>query len=315
VRIAIVGAGAMGSVYAGLLGDAGNEVWAIDPWQEHVAAIREHGLRVEGASGDRVVAVRATSDPGDVGEVDLVVIATKAMHVRAAAEDARPLLGSKTVVLPIQNGLGSPEAVAEALGGERVVVGIAGGFGASIVSPGCVHHHGMELVRLGEPQGPVTARVERIAEVWREAGFSVRTDDDVDRLVWEKLICNVCFSGTCTVLGRTIGEVLDDPHAWSVASACAREAYDVAVASGIALSFDDPVAYTAAFGERIRDARPSMLLDRLAGRPSEIDFINGAIPPRAAAMGLAAPVNATITALVKAGEPRQETEFGPDLEA
>ena len=304
MRIAIVGAGAMGSVYAGLLGDAGNEVWAIDPWEEHVAAIREHGLRVEGASGDRVVRVGATSDPADVGDVDLAVIATKAMHVRAAAESARALLGPETVVLPIQNGLGSPEVVAEVLGDERVVIGVAGGFGASIVEPGHVHHHGMELIRLGEPKVLVSPRVERIAEVWQAAGFSVRTEDDVERLVWEKLICNVCFSGTCTVLERTIGEVLDDADAWSVASACAREAYEVAVASGIALGFDDPVRHAAAFGERIREARPSMLLDRLAGKPSEIDAINGAIPSRATALGLAAPVNATITALVRAGEPR-----------
>jgi 2-dehydropantoate 2-reductase len=303
MRIAVVGAGAMGSVYAGLLADAGNDVWAIDPWAEHVAAIRGHGLRVEGASGDRVVRIGATSDPADVGEVDLVVIATKAMQVHAAAQSAGSLLGPETVVLTMQNGLGSPEVAGNVLGGERIVVGIAGGFGASVVEPGHVHHHGMELVRLGEPRGPVSPRVERIAEVWRVAGFAVQAEDDVERLVWEKLICNVCFGGTCTVLGRTIGEVLDDPHAWSVASECAREAYEVAVASGIAVIVDDPVAYTAAFGERIRDARPSMLLDRLAGRPSEIDAINGAIPPRAAVLGLEAPVNTAITALVKAGEP------------
>lgn len=303
MRIAIVGAGAMGSVYAGLLGDAGNDVWAIDPWTEHVAAIREHGVRVEGASGNRVVRIGATSDPAEVGTVDLVVIATKAMQVHAAAESARALLGPETMVLTMQNGLGSPEVVAEVLGDERIVVGIAGGFGASVMEPGHVHHHGMELVRLGEPHGPVSPRVEQIAETWRAAGFAVQAEDDVERLVWEKLVCNVCFSGTCTVLERTIGDVLDDPHAWSIASACALEAYEVAAASGVALGFDDPVTYTAAFGERLRDARPSMLLDRLAGRPSEIDFINGAIPLRASALGLAAPVNATITALVKAGEP------------
>jgi 2-dehydropantoate 2-reductase len=304
MRIAIVGAGAMGSVYAGLLGDAGNEVWAVDPWAEHVAAIREHGLRVEGASGSRVVQLGATSDPTEVGEVDLVVIATKAMQVRAAAESVRALLGPETMVLTMQNGLGSPEVAAGVLGDDRIVVGIAGGFGASVVEPGHVHHYGMELVRLGEHHGPVTPRVEQIAGAWRAAGFTVQAEDDVARLVWEKLICNVCFSGTCTVLERTIGEVLDDPHAWSTASACASEAYEVAVASNIALSFDDLVEHTAAFGDRIRDARPSMLLDRLAGRPSEIDAINGAIPPRAAALGLEAPVNTTITALVKAGEPR-----------
>src|SRR5262245_46118151 len=162
----------MGSVYAGLLCDAGNEVWAIDPWEEHVAAICERGLRVEGASGDRTATVDATSDPDEVGEVDLVGVATKAMQVRAAAESARPLLGPETVVLPIQNGLGSSEVVAEVLGEERIIVGIAGGFGASVVGPGHVHHHGMELVRLGEPNGRVSPRVERIAEAWRAAGFT-----------------------------------------------------------------------------------------------------------------------------------------------
>ncbi len=303
MRIAIVGAGAMGSVYAGLLGSAGNEVWAVDPWTAHVEAIRAGGLRVEGASGDRVAAIGATRDPGEVGPVDLVVIATKAADVRAAAESARVLLGPDTVVLPIQNGLGSTEVVGEVLGGERVVVGVAGGFGASVVGPGHVHHHGMELIRLGEPRGPATERVERVAEVWREAGFTVRTDDDVERLVWEKLICNVCFSGTCTLLQASIGAVLDDDDAWSVAQRCAVEAYDVAIAFGIALGFGDPVEHVRAFGERIRGARPSMLLDRLAGRRCEIDAINGAIPARAAAVGLQAPVNATVAALVRAGEP------------
>ena len=180
-------------------------------------------------------------------------------------------------MLPIQNGLGSPEAVAEVVGDERVVVGIAGGFGASVVAPGArpSPRHGARPAGRAPWAGQPARRT--IADVWRAAGFVVQPEDDVERLVWEKLICNVCFSGTCTVLERTIGEVLDDAHAWSVASACAREAYEVSAATGIAIGFDDPVAYAAAFGERIRDARPSMLLDRLAGRPTEIDAINGAI--------------------------------------
>jgi 2-dehydropantoate 2-reductase len=303
MKIAVVGAGAMGSVYAGVLGDAGNEVWAVDVWPEHVEAIRTGGLIVEGASGNRTVRLNATTDPDEAGVCDLVVVATKAMDVKAAAASVAPMLERDTVVLPIQNGLGSVEQVAAVVGAKRVVVGVAGGFGASIVGPGHVHHNGWELVRLGEPHGPSTPRVRRIAETWREAGFRVEVYDDVEQLVWEKLICNVCFSGTCTILERTIGEVLADPHAWGVASACAVEAYDVARARGIALGFDDPVAYVRAFGGKIPDARPSMLLDALAGRPCEVDVINGAIPPAARAVGLAAPVNETVTALVKAKTP------------
>ena len=304
MRIAVVGAGAMGSVYAGLLADAGNEVWAIDTWQEHVDAIRERGLHVEGASGDRTVRLQATSDPGEVGAVDLVVVATKARDVEAAAERARPLLGPETVVVPIQNGLGSADRVALVLGEERVAIGVAGGFGASIVAPGHVHHNGWQLIRLGERRGKVTPRIERVAEVWRDAGFQVATFDDVDRLVWEKLVCNAAFSGTCALLETTIGEVLADPDAWSVAEACAREAFAVAGASGIELEFDDPSTYVREFGAKMPDARPSMLLDLLAGRPCEVDVINGAIPPAATAVGLQAPVNETVAALVRAKEAR-----------
>src|SRR5262245_64756369 len=110
----------MGSVYAGILGDAGNEVWAVDVWAEHVDAIRRDGLTVDGASGNRTVRIDATTDPSEVGVCDLVVIATKAVNVEAAATAGRPLVGPETTVLPIQNGLGSADRVAAILGEERV---------------------------------------------------------------------------------------------------------------------------------------------------------------------------------------------------
>ncbi len=302
MKIAVVGTGAMGSVYAALLGDAGNEVWAIDTWKAHVDAIREKGLRVEGASGDRVVKIHATTDPAETGEAELVIIATKAMHVEAAARSAKTLIGPQTLVLTIQNGLGSADKVARILGPERVMIGVVGGFGASIRAPGHAHHNGWELVRLGERSGPVTPRLERIAEVWRQAGFRVRAFDDIDQLVWEKLICNVTYSGTCTVLECTIGEVMANEHAWKIACGCAQEAYAVARKRGIKLDIDDPVEYVRDFGSRIPNARPSVLLDHMARRRSEIEVINGAIPPAARAVELTAPYNEAITALVKAKE-------------
>jgi 2-dehydropantoate 2-reductase len=313
VKIAVVGAGAMGSVYAGLLASAGHEVWAVDRWQEHVDAIRERGLRVEGASGDRVVRVRATTDATEVGEAELVLIATKAMDVKAASESARVLVGPGTLVLSIQNGLGGPDIAASILGEKRVAIGVAGGFGASIVEPGRVHHHGLELVRLGERHGPATPRVEAIAQVWRAAGFNVQTDDDVERVIWEKLICNVSFSGACAVLGCTIGEVIADRHAWTVASRCGQEAFEVARALDVSLGFDDVGSYVRNFGLKIPGARPSMLLDLMAGRRSEIDFINGAIPRAGRKTGVATPFNEAVTALVKAREARA-LRYPPEAE-
>ena len=304
MKIAIVGAGAMGSVYAGLLASAGHDVWAIDTWREHVDAIRAGGLRVEGASGDRTVRMHATTEARDAGPCDLVILATKAMHVAQAAESAKALLGPETVVLSIQNGLGGPDTAAAVLGRGRVMVGVVGGFGASIKAPGHAHHNGWELVRLGELDGPVTPRVERVAEIWRSGGFKVKCFDDIDQLVWEKLICNVCYSGACTVTERTILEVIEDPDTWRIASGCASEAFAVAKARGVRLDFHEPVEYVRAFGMKIPNARPSMLLDHLAGRASEIDAINGAIPLAAQAVGLAAPYNEVVSGLVRAKERR-----------
>ena len=294
----------MGSVYAGLLASAGHEVWAVDTWRDHVEAMRTKGLRLEGASGDRTVKVNATLTASDAGVCDLVIIATKARDVETAARAAKSLLGPRTLVLSIQNGLGGPDVTASVLGRERVAVGVVGGFGASMRGPGHAHHNGMELVRLGELSGPVSPRLEAVAEVWRSGGFKVKCFDDIDQLVWEKLICNVCFSGTCAVTERTVGEVMEDPDAWIVASGCASEAFAVARKRGIKLGFDEPVAYVRDFGSKIPNARPSMLLDLMAKRRSEIDAINGAIPPAAKALGLAAPYNEVISGLVRAKERR-----------
>ncbi|MEO8717435.1 MAG: 2-dehydropantoate 2-reductase [Burkholderiales bacterium] len=302
MKIAIVGCGAMGSVYAGLFASAGHEVWAIDRWAEHVAAINQHGLRLEGKSGDRTVKVKATTEAKDAGPCDLVVLATKAMHVAPAAESIKALLGKDTPVLSIQNGLGGPETAAGILGRERVMVGVVGGFGASMKAPGHAHHNGMELVRLGEFGGPITPRLKKVEETWAGAGFKVKVFDDIDQLIWEKLICNCAYSGPCGLAELTIAGVLADPGLAKISADCAAEGYAVAKAKGVKLDFSDPVAYVRDFGAKIPNARPSVLLDLMAARKSEIDVINGSIPRVGRQVKVAAPVNETVTALVKAKE-------------
>jgi 2-dehydropantoate 2-reductase len=302
MKIAIVGCGAMGSVYAGLFASAGHEVWAIDRWAEHVEAMKKNGLRLEGKSGDRTVKVNATTQAKDAGPCDLVVLATKAMHVAAAAESVKAILGKDTPVLSVQNGLGGPETAAGILGRERVMVGVVGGFGASMKGPGHAHHNGMELVRLGEFGGPITPRLKKVEETWAGAGFKVKVFDDIDQLIWEKLICNCAYSGPCGLMEYTIKQVLDDADMSKVSAACASEGFAVAKAKGVKLDFSDPVAYVRDFGAKIPNSRPSVLLDLMAGRKSEIDVINGSITRVGMQVGVAAPVNETITSLVKAKE-------------
>jgi 2-dehydropantoate 2-reductase len=128
--------------------------------------------------------------------------------------------------------------------------------------------------------------------------------DDIDQLVWEKLLCNCAYSGPCALAECTIAEVMADPHLSRISAACATEGFAVAKKKNIRLGFDDPVKYVRDFGSKIPEARPSVLLDLLLKKRSEIDVINGSIPRVGAQVGVAAPVNETVTALVHARETR-----------
>ncbi|WP_114906934.1 ketopantoate reductase family protein [Ornithinimicrobium murale] len=302
-RVIIVGMGAMGSVYAALMQDAGHEVHGVCHWPEHVAAIRRGGLRVHGFSGDRTVQLASVAtDTQGLPVADLVIIATKAGDVEAAADSARHLVGPRTVVQGIQNGLGSPERIAATLGRERLAVGVVGGFGASCPEPGTVHHNGMEMIRFASYAELPAADLARGSAVWQSAGFRVQMFENVDQMVWEKFIMNVTFSGTSCLTGLTIGEIMQQEAAWSVAQGCAEEAVAVAQAKGITLDVGDPVEHIRALGSRIPDARPSMLLDALAHRPGEVDAINGAVVTEGRTHGVPTPVNDTVSNLVRARE-------------
>ncbi len=302
MKIAVVGTGAMGSVYAALLADAGNEVWAVDTWGEHVAAINANGLRVEGASGDRTIRLNAVADVAQAGACDLYILATKADGVGAAARAIMPLMAESSLVLTIQNGLGAGERIAEHMPTDNVLLGVAEGFGASMRGPGHAHHNGMKLIRIGEMAGGRMDRAQTIAQVWREAGFDVKAYDDIEQLIWEKYVCNCTFSAPCTAFDCTIGDVMAAPDRWAVALGCARETYAIGRAKGVAFSFDDPVAYVTAFGQRMPDARPSMLLDHHAGRRSEIGALNGMAPVLGAELGVPTPYNEALSAVIRARE-------------
>ncbi len=301
-RIAIVGCGAMGSVYAALMADAGHEVHAVTLWPDHAAAMAKDGLRCEGASGDRTVRLHASTTTDGIGVCDLVIIATKAFDVEAAARASVALIGAETVVQSIQNGIGSPEVAGPIVGVDRLAVGVVGGFGASMRGPGHVHHNGMEMIRFGSFAGLPRPRLEASADIWRSAGFKVTLFDDIRRMVWEKLIMNVTFSATCCTTALTIGEVMADADAWPVARGCAEEAVAVAKASGIALDVGDPIEHIRKLGGKIPHAKPSMLLDYEARRRCEIDAINGAIPRLGAPLGVPTPVNETLVRVIKARE-------------
>jgi 2-dehydropantoate 2-reductase len=303
MKIGIVGTGAMGAVYAALLQKAGNEVWAIDVWQEHLDAIAADGLRVSGASGTYVVdGVQVARRPAEAGPCDIWVIATKAADVDDAMVDVAALLRPDDVVMPFQNGLGAGERVAPYVPVDQVVIGIAEGFGSSIPEPGSVHHNGMRLIRIGEMAGGMTDRARLIEKLWRDAGFNVRAFADIDRMIWEKFLCNVTLSAPTAAFDVTVGELMANEETWTIALGCMLEAHRIAAERGVELSFDDPVRYVTEFAATIPNASPSMRLDHLARRRSEVDVINGAVVTLSRELGFEAPYNETLCAVLRARE-------------
>ena len=293
----------MGSIYAALLADAGHDVWAVDTWAAHVDAINNGGLRIEGASGDRTVkTVRATTNITDVGACDLCLIATKASGVGPAAQSVAPVIGPNAMVLTIQNGLGAGERIAQHMPTDNLLLGVADGFGASMKGPGHAHHNSMKLIRIGEIQGGLTDRLQRIELIWQEAGFNAQAFDNITQLIWEKFLCNITFSAPCTAFNVSVGDLMGNPDHWGIALGAMLEGHAIAQEKNVPLSFSDPVAYVAAFGAGMPNARPSMLLDHMAGRTSELDAINGIIPTMGRALGIATPFNDTLTAVLRQRE-------------
>ncbi len=211
------------------------------------------GLRVWGASGDRTVRVSAFLSPPTEETVppDLIICAVKARFIGDAANSVSRLLGPDTCVLTIQNGLGSAEIMAQKIGGERLMVGVAQGFGASLPEPGCAHHNDMKAIRIGAYANIAPARVAQVAQTWAAAGFDADTVDDIVAMQWAKLICNVAYSAPCAITGMTVGGVMDHPQMSMVSRAAAREAYDVARTLNIKLRFDDPEREIREFAGRM----------------------------------------------------------------
>ena len=208
LKIAIIGTGAMGSIYAARLSNAGHSVCAIDVWADHVDAINSGGLTIDGPEGQlRATNVRAIRELPSDEPFDLYIIATKSFSVRESAEVIAKTLTPDAMVLTIQNGLGAGDDVAAFIPKSQIILGVAEGFGASMTGPAHATHTSMKQIRLGLMQGVDDHRLSRVADAWRDGGFHIEIYDDIAQLIWEKLLCNVTLSGPCTAFGWNVAEL------------------------------------------------------------------------------------------------------------
>ena len=185
------------------------------------------------------------------------------------------------------------------------MIGIAEGFGSSIPEPGHVHHEGMRLIRIGEMDGGLTARVQGLKQTWREAGFNVKAFADVHRMIWEKFLCNVTLSAPCAVFDVTVGELMADPGDVEGGARLHGRGLPARPGQGRRVPLRRPAALRDRFRRHHPNSSPSMRLDHLARRRSEVDVINGQVvtlQPRARTQ---APYNETLCAVLR----RREATF------
>ena len=305
MKVCILGAGAMGSSIGGLLAAGGSDVYLLDTWAEHVDAINSQGLRLRVGSSDRVVEVRAATDCRGIGPADLIIVLVKSFNTREAIENAGPIIGDKTVIMSLQNGLGNEEIIGEVAGRKHVLGGrtFAGG---SVLAPGHVVANTVgKPTYIGELDGTTTERVIRIAEEFKRAGLLITVSSNIIGIMWDKLLVNIGTGALCGITGLTYGGLYKMPELRDCALEAVAEGIAIAKAIGVELSTKDPEeAWFKASEGLPEDFKPSLLQSLEKGLRTEIDFINGAVVRYGEKCKVPTPVNKTLVAGIKGIEYR-----------
>jgi 2-dehydropantoate 2-reductase len=293
VKIAIYGSGGVGGFFGARLAQAGNDVHFIARGA-HLAAMREKGLKVESAAGNvHLPKPNVHEDPATIGgPVDIVMFAVKLGDVESAAHKLKPLLHERTLVIPFQNGVESPEIVARVIGKKHVLPGVAY-IATSISAPGIVTHTGtMQGLHVG-------TGAEAFVAACKAAGINIQQAEDIDLVRWQKFVFLVGMSGTTTLSRQPLGVIRSDPELRATLQAAMTETWQLGRKRGMRLA-DDFIADRMKFADSLHaDMKTSMQHDLEAGKPLEAPWLCGAVVRMSAEAGLDAPVNRTIYAALK----------------
>jgi 2-dehydropantoate 2-reductase len=301
MKVAVVGAGAMGCLYGGAFHRAGAEVKLIDVNPGHVAAINTRGLELDTRGGIETLPLPAVRPEEASGTADLIVLFTKTFHTDAALAGVRAIIGPETHVLTLQNGLGNDEAVARHVAPERVIAGVST-LPSDMVGPGRVRSHGEGGSKLYPAFGGDTAFAQEVADLLTAGGLPTHLEPDIQAAIWSKAIFNATMNTLCALTRRTPGFLGAHAESLALIRAMVLEGTAAANASGVAVEAQPILDLTQVSVTDHADHEASMLQDVKAGRRTEVDAINGAIVRAARAAGVATPVTETLWRLVKLEE-------------
>jgi 2-dehydropantoate 2-reductase len=314
LNIAILGAGSLGCAMGGVLTEAGHTVWLINRGQAHVNAMNSRGLTLLANGVQRSIQVKAVTQCNQVdlssGPLDLLIVLVKSFDTQAAVQGALHLVGARTVVLSLQNGLGHEAILSQLVGAEKVIAGKTY-VGGQVLSPGLVIDgtSGKETI-IGELGGGFSERTRLIATAFTQAGLTTHVSANIMSTVWDKLLVNAATGAVSAISGLSYGPLYEQVLLSETAIAAVAEGIAVAKAAGVDLSFSNPSEPWFKAGAGLpREFKPSMLQSLEKGSITEIDFINGAIVSQGQRLGVSTPVNSALVALVKALESKLNTSY------
>lgn len=312
-KVVIVGAGAMGSLFGGLLADGGLDVTLFDVWREHVDAINRAGLAIVGHGGDRTLRVKATTDPRAVAAADVVLFQCKAFANETAARSVAHLVGPDTAVITFQNGLGNEETLGAILGHEHVLGGLTA-QGAVMVRPGVVRNFGDLPSYIGELAGGLSARSVAIAKAFTDHGLPTQASAAIKREKWQKLLGNVALGAASAATDMTSAEMVAIPELRTAILRGLDEAAAVARACGVELSEAEKRAIfdklTTVGGGGTGASKSSMAADIVLRRRTEIDTIHGSVARLGREKGVPTPTIDALIGVVKALESKYAPQTG-----
>ena len=297
MKIAVVGAGAMGSLFGGLLAETGADVWLYDIWDEHINAINKNGLSIEREGKFRSVSIKATIDPNRIGISDLVIIFVKSTNTSQAAKTAKFLMDDSSLILTLQNGMGNADTIAETVEPSRIIAGTTS-YGATMLGPGSICHAGIGPTTIGMWTDGAKDEALYIANFFSESGIKTEFMDDIKSVIWDKLLVNVGINAITALTGIKNGQLLDLSATRDISRTAVEEAMVLAREQGIHIR-EDAVEHVFEIAKATSPNRSSMGQDVDNKRITEIEAINGFVVREASAMGIKVPVNKTLTALIE----------------
>ncbi len=306
MKIAVIGAGAMGSIFGGLLKEAGEDVTFVDIYKEHMDKVAKDGLSIELPNGESktIRGIKTATSTEGLPKMDLIIIFVKSTVTEEAAKEAKALVKEDTLFLTLQNGLGNGEKIAEVVGEEKVLLGVTT-CGGTFLGPGKVRFAGkgdtyIGGLKVGEE------RVKPVVEAFNKAGLPTYYRSDVIGLVWDKLFVNVAINPVTAITGLKNGELLSYEETKALMKGLVYEAVKVAEKRGVKRDPEEVYQHALKVAEKTAKNISSMLQDIMKKRKTEIETINGKIVEYGKETGVSTPYNEVITYLVKTLEKKAQ---------